>query len=64
MAGTKGRSGGKREGAGRPRGRTQKGISLRLDLDLFERLSLIGNRNSFINTAVREKLDREGNPLA
>lgn len=62
MVGVKGRSGvgngGKKEGAGRPIGLKQKPISVRLDIDLFEKLSDIPNRNRFINNAVREKLDR------
>ena len=62
MAGVKGKSGGKREGAGRPSGLRQKAISVRLDLDLLNKLSSISNRNGFINNAVREKLDREEKP--
>lgn len=58
----KGTRGGKREGAGRSRGVNQKPISVRLDLDLAERLSGMANRNRFINEAVREKLDREAEP--
>ena len=62
MVGIKGKSGGKRQGAGRPSGLNQKSISVRLDLDLLDRLSSVGNRNGFINNAVREKLDREEKP--
>ena len=64
MVGIKGKSGGKREGVGRPSGLNQKAISVRLDLDLIERLSSVGNRNGFINDAVREKLNREEKPEA
>lgn len=62
MVGIKGKSGGNREGAGRPKGINQKGIFLKLDLDLFERLFSVRNRNRFINNAVREKLDKEEKP--
>lgn len=62
MTGVKGKSGGEREGAGRPLGLRQKAISVRLDLDLLERLSSVKNRNGFINKSVREKLDREKKP--
>lgn len=62
MVGVKGKSGGKREGAGRPSGLSQKAISVRLDLDLLDKLSYISNRNGFINNAVREKLERELKP--
>ena len=62
MVGVKDKSGGNREGAGRPKGIKQKGIFLKLDLDLFERLSSVRNRNRFINNAVREKLDKEEKP--
>ena len=59
MAGVKGKSGGRREGAGRPSGLRQKPISVRLDTDLLERLTTVKNRNGFINDAIREKLDKE-----
>lgn len=62
MVGIKGKSGGKREGAGRPSGLSQKAISVRLDLDLLGKLSLVENRNGFINDAIREKLDRKEKP--
>lgn len=62
MAGIKGKSGGKRKGAGRPRGVKQKPISLKLDLVLLERLNTVKNRNGFINDAVKEKLERELKP--
>lgn len=62
MSGIKGKSGGKREGAGRPRGVKQKPILFKLDLGLLERLNTVKNRNGFINDAVREKLERELKP--
>lgn len=62
MVGVKGKSGGKRKGAGRHSGLRQKAISVRLDLDLWDRLSSISNRNRFINNAVREKLEQELKP--
>lgn len=62
MAGIKGKTGGKREGSGRPSGLSQKAISVRLDLDLLEKLSIVENRNKFINDAVREKLTKTVKP--
>ena len=58
MSGIKGKSGGKREGAGRPRGVKQKPISVRLDIDLLKGLTTVKNRNGFINDAIREKIDK------
>ena len=62
MAGIKGKSGGKREGAGRPVGIKQKPIPLKIDLDLLAMLANVKNRNGFINDAIREKLERELEP--
>ena len=62
MAGVKGKSGGKREGAGRPVGIKQKPIPLKIDLDLLAMLANVKNRNGFINDAIREKLERELEP--
>ena len=59
LAGVKGKSGGRRAGAGRPSGVSQNPISVRLDLDLLERLRSVTNRNGFINEAVRDRLKRE-----
>lgn len=59
MAGVKGKSGGKREGAGKPKGLNQKAISVRIDLDLVSYLESKGNKNRFINNCVREKMNSE-----
>lgn len=41
-------------------GITQKPATYRIDLDLVERLADVKpNKNIFINSAIREKLDRE-----
>lgn len=44
---------------GRKNGLKQKPISVRLDIELVERLQEVINRNRFINDAIKEKLDRE-----
>lgn len=59
MAGTKGKSGGKREGAGRPTGINQKSVLVKFDLDLIEYLNSKENRNRFINDCIREKKEQE-----
>ena len=59
MAGVKGKSGGARQNSGRKSGITQKLISLKLDMELFEKLNGIKNRNAFINEAIREKIEKE-----
>lgn len=59
MVGTKGKSGGKREGAGRPTGINQKSILVKFDLDLIEYLNSKENRNRFINDCIREKKEQE-----
>lgn len=55
MVGVKGKSGGKRNGAGRPSGINQKSILVKFDIDLIEFLNLQENRNRFINDCIREK---------
>lgn len=55
MAGIKGKSGGKRTGAGRPGGVSQKAISVRVDLDLIPYLESQPNRNRFINDCIRKQ---------
>ena len=55
MVGTKGNSGGRREGAGRPSGINQKAILVKFDLDLVDYLNEQENRNRFINDCVRDK---------
>ena len=53
-------NGGKREGAGHPFNATTKPISFRIDMDLLESFPDGINRNSYINSAIREKMIREG----
>lgn len=59
MVGTKGKSGGKRERAGRPTGINQKSVLVKFDLDLIEYLNSKENRNRFINDCIREKKEKE-----
>lgn len=59
MVGTKGKSGGKREGAGRPTGVNQKSVLVKFDLDLIEYLNSKENRNRFINDCIRERKEKE-----
>lgn len=59
MVGLRGRSGGKREGAGKPKGLNQKAISVRIDLDLYEYVSSKTNKNRFINDCIREHYNSE-----
>ena len=59
MAGAKGKSGGKRIGAGRP-AITGKAYNYKADKDLIPILDKQENRNRFINDAVREKSEKEG----
>lgn len=59
MAGAKGKSGGKRIGAGRP-AITGKAYNYKADKDLIPILDKQKNRNRFINDAVREKSEKEG----
>lgn len=51
--------GGKREGAGRPKGVPTTLISVKLETALLEALPSDKNRSKYINEAVREKLARE-----
>ena len=53
-------NGGKREGAGHPFNATTKPISFRIDMDLLESFPDGMNRNGYINSAIREKMIREG----
>jgi hypothetical protein len=57
----KGKRGGFREGAGRkwPEGKTTMRKTYNIDLDLIPILDKKGNKNRFINAAIREKLERE-----
>ena len=59
MVGIKGKSGGKRIGAGRP-AITGKAYNYKADKDLIPILDKQDNRNRFINEAVREKSEKEG----
>jgi len=59
MVGIKGKSGGKRKDAGRPR-ITAKAYSFKADKELVPILDNQENRNRFINDAVREKSIKEG----
>lgn len=54
MVGVKGKSGGKRQGAGRP-SCIGKNYNYKADKDLIPVLDTQTNRNRFINDAVREK---------
>lgn len=56
MVGIKGKSGGKRNGAGRPKGLNQKAISVRVDLDLIPFIESHPNKNSFINDCIRKQM--------
>ena len=53
-------NGGKRAGAGHPFNATTTPISFRVDMDLLENFPDGMNRNGFINSAIREKMIREG----
>lgn len=59
MVGTKGKSGGKRDGAGRPLGVNQKPVLVKFDSDLLDYLNSKDNRNRFINECIREKKEQE-----
>ena len=63
MVGTKGKSGGKREGAGRPKSEKTKSImSLRLDSDLVGYVSSKENKSKFINDCIRKEKHNEEKP--
>lgn len=59
MVGIKGKSGGKRNCAGRP-SLTGKAYYYKADKELVSVLDKQENRNRFINEAVREKCEKEG----
>ncbi len=47
-------SGGKRDGAGKPKGVSQKNKTFGIDLDLVEYLETkVGNQNAFVNMCIR-----------
>lgn len=58
MVGIKGKSGGRRERAGRP-SCIGKNYNYKADKDLVPVLDSQENRNRFINNAVREKAQKE-----
>lgn len=53
MTGVKEKCGGKREGAGKPKGINQKAISVRIDNDLVPFIESQPNKNRFINDCIR-----------
>ena len=53
-------NGGKRTGAGHPFNATTKPISFRIDMDLLKNFPDGMNRNGYINSAIREKMIRDG----
>ncbi len=53
--------GGKRPGAGRPRGAVAtKPVGYKMDLELYNHLPYYINRNKYVNEAVREKMKQDG----
>lgn len=58
MVGIKGKSGGKRAGAGRPKSESTKTImSLRIDPDLIDYVNLQENKSKFINECIRKQIE-------
>ena len=49
--------GGARPGAGRKKGKTMLPISFRIE-NILQKLKDVGNKNRFVNIAIREKLER------
>ncbi len=61
MGENKKQRGGKRIGAGRPKGASTHAMALKLDLDLFEVLiNKDINKNRYINDAVRSAMRKDG----
>ena len=52
--------GGKREGAGRPKGEDTTIISVRLENKLLNKIPPNTTRSKYINDAVREKMKKDG----
>lgn len=51
--------GGARPGSGRKKGKTKIQACFRIEEDLLDKMSEIGNnKNKFVNIAIREKLER------
>jgi hypothetical protein len=60
MEEVKNKRGGRREGAGRPKGVDTTLISVKLETELLRALPLGINRSKYVNDAVREKMVRDG----
>ena len=60
MEEVKNKRGGRREGAGRPKGVDTTLISVKLETELLRALPLGTNRSKYVNEAVREKMVRDG----
>ena len=52
--------GGARPGSGRKKGQTKIQACFRIEEDLLDKIAKIGNKNKFVNIAIREKIEREG----
>ncbi len=52
--------GGARPGSGRKKGKTKIQACFRIEEDLLDKISKIGNKNKFVNIAIREKIERGG----
>lgn len=50
--------GGSRPGSGRKKGAIKKLVSFRIEDELLKKLEEVGNKNKFVNAAIREKLER------
>lgn len=50
--------GGARPNAGRKKGKRRIQLCVQIDADLIDKIKETGDRNKFINSAVREKLER------
>lgn len=50
--------GGSRPGSGRKKGKTKIQTCFRIEEDLLDKIAEIGNKNKFVNIAIREKLER------
>lgn len=52
--------GGARPGAGRKKGKHRVQVCFRIEEELMEKMAEIGNKNKFVNIAIREKIERGG----
>lgn len=50
--------GGSRPGSGRKKGAIKKLVSFRIEDELLKKLEEVGNKNKFVNAAIREKLEQ------